>query len=409
MKVLIAILLTLFVTVVVALWAMEDPGYILIAVGSWTVETTATLAIVVSLISFAALYFMLRMGSRLRGVPKGLRHWRRQRQQGRAQASLTKGLIELAEGHWLAAERKLIKFVSQGQSPLLNYLAAARAAQAQGADERRDQYLKLAHNSYAGADIAVGLTQAELQLKQNQLEQSLATLRHLQQLAPKHSQVLKALAGLYQQLGDWEHLIELLPALRKRNVMEVETLDGMTRQAYVALLQAANGSAVEHVWSRVEKNFREDKAILQAYVQKLLEGDNAALAEPLVRKALKYSHPVDLIRLYGLIKSPDPAKQLTTVESLLVAHKNDATVLLTAGRLSLRNRLWGKARSYLEASINSQPMVEAYNELGNLLDQLGEREAAAECFHAGLRLVPGCEYPVASAIPDAQEPREGLV
>lgn len=408
MRLLVVILLALIASVAVALWAMEDPGYVLVAVAGWSVETTLTLMVMVLLAVFAAFYFMLRMGSKLRAMPSTVRHWRRHRQQGRARAALTRGLIELAEGRWPAAERHLLRYASKSQTPLLIYLAAARAAQAQGADERRDQYLKLAHQSHPSADIAVGLTQAELQLNQQQLEQALATLRHLQQLAPKHTHVLKALARLYRQLGDWEHLLELLPTLRRRKVLEVDELDELTRQACIALLQASSGAASENLWSRISREFQEDRQVLLAYVKKLLETGNADVAEPLLRKSLKQAYDAELVRLYGLIEGVQPARQLATLEALLENNKNDASMLLAAGRQSLRNQLWGKARSYLEASINIRPLAESYNELGNLLEQLGEREAAAECFHAGLRLVPGCEYPVASAIPAAKESTERL-
>ena len=409
MKILVIILLTLLVSVSIALLAMQDPGYLLIAVGSWTLETTLTLAIVVVVLAFATLYYSLRLLSRLRGMPGGLRLWRSQRRERRAERALTKGLIELSEGHWPAAERDLVKFARDGHSPLWNYLAAARAAQAQGADERRDEYLRLAHQSHPDADIAVGLTQAELQLKQNQREQALATLRHLQQVAPKQAQVLKALASLYHELGDWEHLLEMLPSLRKQKVLEAEELAQLEREAYQSLLAAANAETLDQVWSRVAKAFREDEAVLLAYSQKLLVSGRGELAEPLIRQALRQHYSETLIRHYSLLEGADSQRQLALVEALLEQHRHDAVLLLSAGRLSMRNKLWGKARTYLEASVNSRPSPEAYNELGNLLEQLGEREAAAECYHAGLRLVPGCEYPVASAIPAAKESPEQLL
>jgi HemY protein len=40
----------------------------------------------------------------------------------------------------------------------------------------------------------------------------------------------------------------------------------------------------------------------------------------------------------------------------------------------------------LEASIGITPKVEAYQELGLLLEQLGERDKALECFRTGLGL-----------------------
>ncbi|WP_455216939.1 heme biosynthesis HemY N-terminal domain-containing protein, partial [Kaarinaea lacus] len=279
MKLLATIFITLILAVSIALFAMENPGYILVAAGKWTLETTLTFAIVVLVAAFLASYYAIRFISRIRRVPGGLRYWQQRRKERKAMLFLTKGLIDLAEGRWEAAEREVTRYVKEGHAPLLNYLAAARAAQGQGADQRRDHYLKLAHESHNGADIAVGLTQAELQLQHNQLEQALATLTHLQQLAPKHSQVLKVLAVLYRQLGDWERLLELMPMLVRRKIFSGEELDKLNRQAYLSLLMAFvpqkkqtpedNTQALTSIWLRIPKQFQNDKDIMLTYVNRM--------------------------------------------------------------------------------------------------------------------------------------------
>jgi HemY protein len=391
MKLLWFSLATLLIAVVAAVLAMKDPGYVLIAVGSWTIETTLALVSVVLLLAFVIAYYALRLSARFWSVPADVRQWQQHRRERKAAQALTQGLIDLAEGHWQKAEKHVLQYVEPGSDCLLNYLAAARAAQAQGQEQRRDNYLRLAHENHPAADIAIGLTQAELQLKQHQLEQALATLRHLQQLAPKHGQVLKALARLYRNLADWQHVIEIIPDLYKHKVMNSADIDALQLQAYTALLQrAASGGELKALWSRVPKALQENAAILATYVQALMAVDESDLAEPLLRRALNHGYHQALLQLYGQIASPEPDRQLALVESLLHEHEGDAVALLTAGRLSLRNKLWGKARSYLEASINAGPTMEAYNELGQLLDRMGEREAAAECFRAGLQLAPGC-------------------
>ena len=231
-----------------------------------------------------------------------------------------------------------------------------------------------------------------MQLNQNQLEQALATLRHLHQLSPKHVQVLQVLSKLYQRLGDWEHLLELVPLLRKYKTMPSETISKLSQQAYLMLLQAARSySALADVWSRLPDSYREDESILSVYVTRLLEMGESNVAEPLLRHALRKQFSESLLIFYGKIDCAEPSRQLAFVESLLVDHGQNASVLLTAGRLCLRNKLWGKARRYLEASVNAQANAEAYNELGNLLERMGESAGAAECFRAGLSLVPGCE------------------
>jgi HemY protein len=409
MKLLFISLLTLIAAVAVALLAMEDPGYVLFAVGEWTLETTVALALIVVVASFVLLHVLIRFGVKVLAVPSGVRQWKQQRREQKASKSLTQGLIDLAEGHWQNAEKRVLKYAGTSDASLLNYLAAARAAQAQGADQRRDNYLKLAHENHPSADIAVGLTQAELQLKQNQLEQALATLRHLHQLAPKHAQVLTVLASLYQRLGDWEHLLEIIPLLRKRKVMNAQAIDNLIQQSYLALLNAAHsGSELSAMWARIPGGIREQENILVLYVQRLLDIGESELAEPLLHNALRRKYSEPLLMLYGKVDSTESTRQLLLVESLLENRTNDAVALLSAGRLALRNMLWGKARSYLEASVNAQPTAEAYNELGNLLERMGETEAAAECFRDGLQLVPGCEQSTPISMAPAISPAIAL-
>jgi len=62
-------------------------------------------------------------------------------------------------------------------------------------------------------------------------------------------------------------------------------------------------------------------------------------------------------------------------------------LLLTLGRLCLQNSLWGKARDYLESSLQVQRNPEACAELARLLAQLGDTERSNQLFQEGLGLL----------------------
>ncbi|HEB92988.1 MAG TPA: tetratricopeptide repeat protein [Gammaproteobacteria bacterium] len=398
-KLLLICMLALIGAVLLALLIKDNPGYVLIGVGPWSVETSLALLVFFLLLVFAALYLTIRFVVRLLAVPRSVGGWRKQRREQNAQKALSYGLIELAEGQWRQAERQVLKYAGQSEVPILNYLVAARAAQEQGAEDRRDHYLQLAHQNPAQADIAVGLTQVDLLLSQNQKEQALASLQRLYQLEPAHPQVLKPLGRLYRELGEWNNLIELLPKLRKRKIFDKQTLDAMAREAYTALLRdSAEVAGLMQIWSTVPKALREDETLLLTYLQRLRDFGRDAEGEPLLRNALKRHRNDGLLRMYGLIKGADPVRQLVQAELFLMGHEQDRTALLTAGRLCLRTGLWGKARSYLEASINAQPNAEALIELGTLLDKMGDRETALSCYREALRLAPCCEPPVAAEV-----------
>ncbi|MCG6935875.1 MAG: heme biosynthesis protein HemY [Proteobacteria bacterium] len=390
MKQLVAFFLVLLAAVLVGLLAYQDPGYVLIGRGHTTIEMSLSLFTTLFIVGFVLLYLLIRFVLRTWHMPETLRQWRQHRRDRKARHALRRGLIELSEGHWKQAERALIRYVKYSHTPLLNYLSAARAAQKQNAHERRDHYLAMAMQSMPDADVAVELTQAELQLAHGQLEQSLATLEHLRSMTPHHTHVLLLLSQLYQQLQSWGDLKELLPLLRKYKVLDDTALQTMTLLTYQKLLviAARQGDAekLQQYWQGVPKDCRRNPELLSAYVDSLIKLEQHDVAEKLLHEALRHEWNPEWVKLYGRVKSSLPDKQLATAEGWLKGHENNAQLLLTLGRLSLHNQLWGKARAYLEASIGNAPRPDSYKELGLLLEQLEDKGAAAECYRNGLLL-----------------------
>jgi HemY protein len=385
---LIAAFLTLFATVAMTLAVKQDNGYVLIGYGSWTVEGSLALFCLAILLLFLLAYFAIRTVSRLWHMPEQVAEWRRKRRNLRARQALTRGLVELAEGRWKVAERHLTRNVTQSETPLLNYLAAARAAQLQGAHTRRDDYLHLAHESMPSADVAVGLTQAELQLAHQQYEQALATLMHVRSLSPKHNYVLTLLKKLYENLGEWKKLEEMMPELKRRKVVSESDYQTLESRVYRERLKQESPTleGLVRYWQTVPKNIRQQQQMLIHYCKYMMALDAGSRIEPLIVSSLQREWNNELVSLYGHIELANPSHQLAVAEAWLKNHQEDPMLLLTLARLSLQNKLWGKARSYLEASIGISPTPESYQQLGLLLERLGEEEGASRCFRAGLAL-----------------------
>ncbi len=388
MRFLIAALSALFATVAVTLAIKQDNGYVLIGYGSWTLEGSLALFCLVILLSFLVTYFAIRTVSRLWNMPEQVAEWRRKRRTLRARQALTRGLVELAEGRWKVAERHLTRNVTQSETPLLNYLAAARAAQLQGEHTRRDDYLHLAHESMPSADVAVGLTQAELQLAHQQYEQALATLMHVRSLSPKHNYVLTLLKKLYENLGEWKKLEEMMPELKRRKVVSESDYQVLESRVYRERLKQESQTleALVRYWQSVPKSIRQQQEMLIHYCKYMMALDAGSRIEPLIVSSLQREWNNELVSLYGHIELANPSHQLAVAEAWLKNHQEDPVLLLTLARLSLQNKLWGKARSYLEASIGISPTPASYQQLGLLLQRLGEEDGASRCFRAGLAL-----------------------
>ncbi len=373
----------------------RDIGYVLLSFGNYTVEMSLALLLLLIALLFGLLYFAIRLAVRTLHLPQDVRDWKQRRGSRLAQQAMTRGLLEMSEGNWRGAEKRLVRFADRSETPLLNYLAAARAAQLQGAHDRRDGYIRLAHDAMPSADVAVSLTQAELQLADHQLEQALATLKQLRSVAPKHNYVLRLLRRLYEQLGDWEHLRELLPELRRRKVDDEQDLQRLEVRTHRALLEQAFLARDEHrlgmAWADVPRGLRGNAQLLGDYAGYLQEAGQDQKAERLLRDALKKEWDTGLVETYGLLDIAEPGKQLSAMERFLSQHPDDPTLLLTLGRLSLRAQLWGKARGYLEACIGRNGPAQAFRELGQLLERLDEPDKAIDVYRRGLSGTGGPE------------------
>ena len=195
MKFGLIVILALVVSALAANFLLQDPGSVVITFRGMIIE----MSVFVLGLLIALLFFSIWLVAKLLRAPRKLGEAAGRYRSGRAGQRLTRGVIEVAEGNFAKGERLLARAAGVSEAPLLNYLQAARAAHLLGQDERRDTWLKQAYENLPGAANAVLLTQAELQLDQEQYEQALATLRKIEESAPNHSHALMLLGRLYQR------------------------------------------------------------------------------------------------------------------------------------------------------------------------------------------------------------------
>jgi len=375
-------------SVLLGLQLQRDPGYILIAINQTTIETTLWVGVFAILLTVAVLYVILHILASLYKSPRRFRHWRKQRRIANARRLTRKGLIEFSEGYWQDAKKHLLAALPYSDTPLINYLIAARAAQEMGDYTLRDNYLREAQQSMPETKIAVELTQAQLQLANKQWEQALATLRHLQDLAPKHPYVLKLLAKLYEAVKDWSQLIDLLPELRKHQVVSKEQYDTMLMKSYwhqyrnlIAHRSYDEVIAFDHA---LPKSLRMNPLFVAESAKFYKKHHQPEKASALIKKGLSKQMNEKLILLYGDLEANED--RLKFAESLVSKYPHSAPLFLCCGKLCLQLELWGKAKKYIQQSIDINPTKEAYWQLGCLLETLQQEEDAVRLFKKGYDL-----------------------
>ena len=380
---------------------VQDPGYVLLSYKQTTIETSLWILALMAIIAFAVLHSLLNLITRARVPARRMRDWRGRRNQRIAQNKSLKGFMALSEGNWWKAQRQLTQAAERSEQPLINYLAAAKAAHEQGNAKDADQLLQKARETTPKAEVAIGIVQAQIQLARNQNEPALATLLHLKQLAPKHSYVLRLLKETYLRLHDWRGLNALLPELKRRQVLSSEQIRELSAHTAHHLLQQSLSSqpaeadsksrlqAVAQTWQSLPADCTHDQKLIEEYIELMVQAGSPEDAEKILREQLKKGWDEYLVELYGRLDSGQPKKQLEVANGWLKKHADSPALELALGRLSMRNEHWGRAIKHFERSLELKPSTQAYGELSRLLTHLGEFERAAEVSARGFELIQG--------------------
>ena len=397
-KLLLLILVVLAAGVWVAGRMAQDSGYLLIAYGDTTVEMSLWVGLGFLVVSVALIYFGLWLLRKLWGGGDAARRWRHRLRYRRALAKTNAGVIRYLEGDWQGAQKKLDQAVATTDMPLLGVLAAARAAAKNQDYPAVESLLRRALQIEPSAKLAIELARIEVQIQRKQYEQALAALLQLRKAHPKQAYVCRLLQEVYVALEDWESLSQLLPVMRKLKVAPVTELEQIVRKtALFQLEKAANeksesslaGQAqrVVEVWNKLPQKVRRDEAITLAYTRYLKKLGKAELAEQALADSITVHWSEALVEQFGLICAEDPHRQLLTAERWLQERNNSSVLMLALGRLSLRNKLWGKAREYFVSSIKLKNTLEGSAELGRLLHHLGDEQGSRRYLQQSVELI----------------------
>lgn len=387
----IAVLATLLLAAALAAAIAYDPGYVLIAFGNYTLETTMWVGVALLLLILLAMYCVILILHRSVRQGSIFSRWRNNWHERRGRQLTQRGLLAYLEGNFERARVVLDRGANRTEMPAINYLLAARASAAHGEYKTAELYLLRAQRSDDGTDFAVAVTAAELQLRQGKLQEALDALTRLRSQSTKHPYVLKLLQDVYTNLRDWEKVIELLPELRKAKLLTREIAADVEARAVAACFDDMTAKKqiekMRERWHALSRAVERDERVIAAYTRGLIALGSSDEAEILLRNFLKHHWSTSLVELYGKAQASDASRQLAQAEQWLRDKGSSASLLLCLGRLAMRNQLWAKARDYFEQSLQLENKPETNVELARLLVRLGQHERSIEYFERGMTAV----------------------
>jgi HemY protein len=367
-----------------------DPGYLLIAFGSTTFETS----LFALLVAVTVLYLVIKL---ILIVFHWINPWNlirfgrnyKEHLRAKSRSKTIEGLLYFTRGNWESSYNLLKKGMKDSDASVVNYLAAAYAAYQQGNKEAWMNCLETAKNKYPAARSTINSLKAQLLFKSNQLEQCVAVLQQMKTSSLNDASLLQLLKDVYLKLNDWEQLENLLPALEKNSVVDGLEAEQIRVRIFMENLYRISSRRVdfsdveisaqlEKAWKKGTASYKQDEKIVKHYADILFKLDQKEQAGKAIEVALNKNWSDELIKRYGELDFGTPHQQLLIAESWIQKRPGNARLLVALGRLAMRNELWGKAREYFDTSIEISSTAEAHGELARLLKFLGEEKLSYE-------------------------------
>jgi HemY protein len=374
--------------VALAILLRLNHGYVLFVAPPYRVELSQNAFIILAIVGFLIVYALLRGAARLARLPANVRDARRRRQVERFRSKQDAAVVALLEGrHGKARQYAQEALAIPSSSPVPALLGARAAletrdyAAASSMLERPDaQSTKLA--------VPRLMLEAEIALERGQPADALARLAELQREAGLHTAAQRLELRALTAAGRSAEIPPLIDQLVKRKVYDAAQGDALRAGAHAEALAGFGHDAagLRAHWAKIADADRMQPKVAAAAARSYLalNGDREA-ADILVRSLERHWDP-RLLLLYATCQVPDATRQLETAERWLTTHNQDATLLYVLGTLCERAQLWGKAQTYLEASLALDNHWRAHVALGEMLAKLGRNHEADAHLAAALRL-----------------------
>ena len=378
----------LALAVAIAIFARDSGGYVVIVSAPYRIELSLNLLVVLVLGGYVAFYALARFVTTLAQIPARVRAYRAERQAVRLRQLLHDALIAFFQGRYASAEKSAAAALTGEETKGVAAIIAARSAHELGRFSEREQFLDQAKGGAEALDQARLTTLADLLVSQERYEEALAVLNDLSARDARNLRLLRLKLQAEQALRKWNEVLDTLGGLAKLGGIGPAEAAAVRRAAHLGNLArtSQDPAALAAYWKQMPSEMRMDPTVAATAARYHLALGSGAEAQAIVEQALEREWNSSLAALYGEAGSSDALPQIERAENWLRAHARDPALLLALGKLCMRQGLWGKAQSYIEASLALEPTHDGHMTLAALMERIGKHQEAIQHFRRSAEL-----------------------
>ncbi len=370
--------------VALALAGRYGTGLVVFVVLGYVIELSFLLFAILLAVAFGAVYMLVRVSGKVYRLPRALTAMKKERLRSKSRDALYASMRALFAGEFNEAERLArIAMTAETVHEGTRDLAAATAAWAahEGGNSRAAvPYLNRIRGLKSGE--MRDASKAYMLLAEGQAKDALILLKELAVTAPKNPGVLKMKVEAEMAESAWGDVLSSLNSLTRAGLMPAAAAQQIRLNAELNLLKSKPASleAIMGAWKDLQRESRYDVAIASTVANRLVTlgcGEEAkSVLDETVDARGDEGWDSALLAVYADCKGDSTLAQIERAEKWLKRHARDPVLLATLGKLCMRQALWGKAQSYLEASVALQPTLDAHMTLARLMEQVGKRDEA---------------------------------
>jgi HemY protein len=376
------------IAVGVALFARHSTGYVVIVAVPYRVELSLNLLVFLVVAGYLAFYTLARLVTTLAGIPSRVRAYRAERARSKLRQALNDALLAFFQGRYASAEKSAAAALAGDETKGIAAIIAARSAHELGRFSEREQFLDHAKGAAPEVDQARLTTLADLLVSQERYDEALAVLNDLSARDARNLRLLKLKLQAEQATRRWDAAIETVEALVKLGGVGPAEAAGVRRAAHLGNLnrKAQDAGALAAYWKQLPSEMRIDPAVAATAARYHLALGGAEEAQAIIEQALDREWNPSLVALYGEAAGTNALPQIERAEKWLRQHARDPALLLALGKLCMRQELWGKAQSYIEASLALEPTHDGHMTLAALMERIGKPQEAVLHFRRSAEL-----------------------
>ncbi|GLX78430.1 hypothetical protein tinsulaeT_17700 [Thalassotalea insulae] len=396
MKRLILVLLLFFAAVAISPVLIGEKGYILIAMGDITIESTVVTASIMLLVLFIALAMSLKLFKG--GMSFSLAAWNKLLFAGQRKGlrQLNQGIAAYVLGDNQQAEHLLVKCAESAKAQQIAYLLAASAADKQGLASNSKHYLaQLQQYNQNLKDVGLEsvLVTLSILLKHKEFKQARALIDQHHKFIGHDSRLLALEIELSLIEQRYDYVVEQLKAARKNKEITPERIEHWEAQGfYGAFNQQINqhdNQALQQYWDNLGRKVKQRTAVVFAYCRVLAEHQiHQPLSKILLPVIKKESNDV-LLKQMRTLPLTACDELIQAVQKHLHNDQQNAQWLSTLAHLCAKAKQWPTAEKAFNTLVHLDG--EQYDKtdlltFAEVLQQQGELAKANEVLRKAAHL-----------------------